>query len=173
MGSNKKLFGASPSKAPPTPQVLQAPEEQPHQPNRLITGVSRLELLFNCLSDEEKIGFLSALPRDLVERSFPELFGDGPRDEEPEASVLNNDVDHRRAEERRACDVTAKIILGDRTSTLNCRVIDISANGCRLKMGNTLHVPKFFHLQFEDSEDVFVGETMWRNLVNAGVRIRK
>ncbi|MCF1503391.1 MULTISPECIES: PilZ domain-containing protein [Afifella] len=76
----------------------------------------------------------------------------------------------KRSEHRARALKSAKIVLNDRHSTIDCVVRDLSKGGAKLKVTNPVAVPESFELLLESDNVMLKAEVIWRKGDQVGVQ---
>lgn len=77
--------------------------------------------------------------------------------------------DSRKAQRQRRLK-QGKIIFPDHARVFDCLIQDWSETGAKLRMSNTLDMPKLFELAVRSDNVVVAAELIWRRGENAGIR---
>ncbi len=71
-------------------------------------------------------------------------------------------IDERRASEREAALIWAKVVFADRRTRLDCVVLNLSDGGVKIQLDPTAPLPKEFAIQFERGKPARLCRTVWR-----------
>lgn len=147
-----------------------------------LSQVQRAALLFAQLSEADQLEFLSGLSRTLLERSLGERDLPTSPVALPDRRVARADQfdgpdrraggGERRSEPRAPVDAVARVVFENQRSTIDCKMIDLSTNGCRLLLDNPLTLPNFFVLEMQETGEKRAAHTVWRRAREAGVKFR-
>ena len=85
------------------------------------------------------------------------------------ALTSQKQLDFRRAQRQRRLK-QGKIIFPDHARVFDCLIQDWSETGAKLRMSNTLDMPKAFELAVRSDNLVVAAELKWRRGENAGIR---
>jgi hypothetical protein len=80
-------------------------------------------------------------------------------------------MEDRRGESRRSSYLGGKIVFPNKLSTANCIVRNVSAEGFRLGIPNSLVIPDEFDLEIPQKGEHFHVRVTWRTLEEVGVAI--
>lgn len=79
--------------------------------------------------------------------------------------------EERRGDSRRLAYLGGKIIFPNRLSTADCIVRDMSADGFRLSIPNSITIPDEFDLELPERRQRFHVRVTWRKLKEIGVTV--
>jgi hypothetical protein len=79
--------------------------------------------------------------------------------------------EERRGDSRRLAYLGGKIIFPNKLSTANCIVRDVSSDGFRLSIPNSMTIPDTFELELPERHQRFNVRVTWRKLKEIGVTV--
>jgi PilZ domain len=79
-------------------------------------------------------------------------------------------MDDKRKTARRRVLKEGKIIFADGMRLIDCTIRDMSENGARLLVANTVGIPETFHLFEKSSRTVYPTSVVWRQPSAVGVK---
>ena len=79
-------------------------------------------------------------------------------------------MDEKRKTPRRRVLKVGKIIFADGMRLIDCTIRDMSDNGARLLIANTVGLPDAFHLFEKSSGMVYPASVVWRQPAAVGVK---
>ena len=71
-------------------------------------------------------------------------------------------IDERRAAEREAALIWAKVLFPDRRTRINCVVLNLSEGGVKIQVDPTLQLPNEFVIRFGSGKPDRLCRTVWR-----------